>query len=471
MSEEKKTEQSQEELLRKQLFYEQKNGYDRLDTAERLVLEAYCEDYKRYLSASATEREAVREAVLLARQAGFREFLPGAEIAPGDRLYRLNRGKGLMLAVVGRRPLSQGATITAAHIDSPRLDLKPLPLFEDGEMAFFKTHYYGGIKKYQWVTIPMELHGTVALKDGTSVDICIGRDPDDPQFTITDLLIHLASDQMQKKASEAVKGESLNLLVGGVPYAGEGKERVKLAVLSMLFDSYGITEEDLISAELEAVPALGVRDVGLDRSFIGGYGHDDRVCAYAELRAILELETPETTAVCVLADKEEIGSVGATGMRSYAFDCFMEDLCEPQGTPLRRCFENSLCVSADVCNAFDPLYPEVSEKRNNARANYGIGICKYTGARGKSGANDADAETLGKLRAILDGAGVVWQMAELGKVDQGGGGTVAQFMAERNISTVDAGVPVLSMHAPWEVVAKLDCYMTGKAIRAVYERS
>ena len=465
------SEKKENKELRKALFYEQKNGYDLIDTEERLALERYCDGYKQFLDVSRTEREAVREAIRQAEQEGFQEFKAGMSIQPGDKLYRSNRGKSLLLAVVGKKPLAEGCTVAAAHVDCPRLDLKQLPLYEDNELAYLKTHYYGGIKKYQWVTIPLELHGAVALKIGEMVDVVIGREPDDPQLVITDLLPHLAADQMQKKASEVVKGESLNLLVGGVPYADEGKDRVKLAVMSILNDNYGITEEDFLSAEFEAVPAMPVRDVGLDRSFIGGYGHDDRVCAYAELRAILDTENPELTAVCILADKEEIGSEGTSGMQSEAFECFMEDLCAAQGANLRHCFANSLCISADVTAAFDPIYPEVSEKRNESKCNYGLALCKFTGARGKSGSNDADAETVGALRRIFADAGVVWQMAELGKVDQGGGGTVAKFMAMRNISTIDAGVPVLSMHAPWEVVAKFDCYMTYKGVKAVYEKN
>ena len=457
------------EKLKKELFYEQKNGYDLIDVKERLALEKYCEAYKTYLNESRTEREAVENAIAEAEAQGFVPFTPGMELKPGMKLYRSNRGKALLLAVVGRKPLSAGCTVAAAHVDSPRLDLKPLPLYEDGEMAYFKTHYYGGIKKYQWVTIPLEVHGVVALKNGETVKVAIGRDPDDPQLVITDLLIHLAADQMQKKASEVIQGENLNVLLGSVPYAGEEKERVKLAVMSLLNDRYGITEEDFLSAEIEVVPGFEVRDIGLDRSLIGGYGHDDRVCAFAELKALFDMAAPEKTAVCILADKEEIGSTGSTGMQSHAFDCFMADLCAAQNVDLRRCMENSLCISADVCNALDPIYPEVSEKRNNAKINYGVGISKYTGARGKSGTNDADAETVGALRAMFDAAGVVWQMAELGKVDQGGGGTVAMYMGRRNISTIDAGVPVLSMHAPFEVVSKFDCYMTYKAVKAVYE--
>ena len=455
--------------LKKELFYEQKNGYDLIDAAERKACEDYCKGYMAYLNESRTEREAVKNAIALAEKEGFVPFTPGMAVKPGMKLYRSNRGKALMLAVVGKKPLDAGCNVAAAHVDSPRLDLKQIPLYEDGEMAYFRTHYYGGIKKYQWVAIPLELHGVVALKSGETVEVVIGHDPEDPQLVITDLLPHLAADQMQRKASEVIKGESLNILIGSAPYADEGSDRVKLAVMSLLKDRYGITEEDFLSAELEAVPGFPVRDVGLDRSLIGGYGQDDRVCAYAELKAIFDIKDPELTAVCILADKEETGSQGTTGMKAQAFECFMEDLCAAQGVELRRCFENSFCVSADVCNAFDPLYPEVSEKRSNAKINYGMGICKFTGARGKSGTSDADAETVGKLRKIFADANVVWQMAELGKVDQGGGGTVAVYMAERDIDTIDAGVPVLSMHAPYEVVSKFDCYMTYKGVKAVYE--
>ena len=455
--------------LRENLFYRQKNGCELIDTAERIAVEDYCEKYKAFLNDARTEREAVSLAIELAESYGFVPYTPEMEIRPGMKLYRSNRGKALMLAVVGKRPLSEGCNVAAAHVDAPRLDLKQLPLYEDSELAYFKTHYYGGIKKYQWVAIPLELHGVVSLKNGETVDVVIGREKDEPQFVITDLLPHLAADQYKKRASEIIPGESLNVLIGSQPYDDEGKDRVKLAVMSILNDSYGITEEDFLSAELEVVPGFDVRDIGLDRSLIGGYGHDDRVCAFAELQAIFDIENPETTAVCILADKEETGSEGTSGMQSAAFECFMEDLCQAQGTTLRRCFEKSLCISADVCNAFDPNFPEVSEKRNSARINYGMGICKYTGSRGKSGTNDADAETVGRLRGIFDASGVVWQMAELGKVDQGGGGTVAMYMAKRNISTIDAGVPVLSMHAPFEIVAKFDCYMTYKGVKAVYE--
>ena len=454
--------------LREKLFYEQKNGYDLIDTAERIKVEEYCAGYMDFLDNSRMEREAVANAIAQAEELGFVEYRAGMELVPGMKIYKNNRGKALMLAVIGKKPLSEGAVIAGAHVDSPRLDLKQVTMYESDEMCFFKTHYYGGIKKYQWVTIPLELHGAVALKNGDVINITIGREPGEPKFVITDLLPHLAADQMKKTMSEGFTGEGLNILIGSTPYADNGKDRVKLAVLSILNDMYGITEEDFLSAELAAVPAFDVCEIGLDRSLIGGYGHDDRVCAYAELRAIFDTEDPERTCVCILADKEETGSDGVTGMQSAAFDCFMADLCQSQGVELRHCFENSFCLSADVCNAYDPLYPEVSEKRSDAKINYGMGICKFTGARGKSGTNDASAEIVAYLRRLYAENNVIWQLAELGKVDQGGGGTIAKFMGNRNIDTIDAGVPVLSMHAPFEVVAKLDCYMTYKGVLVTY---
>ena len=454
--------------MRTSLFYEQKNGYDLIGTQERKTLEDYCLGYMEFLNNSRTEREAVNNAIAMAEERGFVAYEPGMELRPGMKLYRNNRGKALMLAVIGRKDLGQGAVIAGAHVDAPRLDLKQIPMYESDEMCFFRTHYYGGIKKYQWVTIPLELHGVVALKNGDVIDVSIGREPEEPKFVITDLLPHLAADQMKKTMSEGITGEGLHILIGTAPYADEGKDRVKLAVLSILNDMYDITEEDFLSAELTAVPAFDVCEVGLDRSLIGGYGHDDRVCAYAELKAIFDVENPERTCVCILADKEETGSDGVSGMQSAAFDCFMEDLCQSQGVALRRCYEKSFCLSADVSNAYDPLYPDVSEKRSEAKVNYGMGISKFTGARGKSGTSDASAELVAYLRQLFAEKEVVWQLCELGKVDQGGGGTIAMFMANRNIDTIDAGVPVLSMHAPFEVVAKFDCYMTYKGVLAAY---
>ena len=454
--------------LRSKLFYEQKNGYDLIDTAERLKVEDYCKGYMEYLDSSRMEREAVTNAIALAEKLGFAAYVPGMALKPGDKIYKNNRDKALFLAVIGRKPLSEGAVIAGAHIDSPRIDLKQVTLYEQDEMAYFKTHYYGGIKKYQWITIPLELHGAVALKSGEVVNVVLGREKDEPKFVITDLLPHLAKDQMQKTLAEGFTGEGLNILLGSVPYADDGKDRVKLAVMSILNDMYGITEEDFLSAELAAVPAFDVCEVGLDRSLIGGYGHDDRVCAYAELKALFDVEEPEKTCVCILADKEETGSDGVTGMQSACFDVFMKDLCESQNVPLRRCYEKSFCLSADVSNAYDPLFPEVSEKRSASKINYGLSICKFTGARGKGGTSDASAEVVAYLRRLFEREGVVWQMAELGKVDQGGGGTIAKFMANRNIDTIDAGVPVLSMHAPFELVSKFDCYMTYKGVLAAY---
>lgn len=456
--------------IRDELFYKQKNGYDTMSTQQRIDMEDYCRGYMAFLNEARTEREAVKIAIEMAEDKGFVEYVDGMKLSPGDKLYCNNRSKALMLAVIGKKSLEEGCVIAGAHVDSPRIDLKQNPLYESDELAYFKTHYYGGIKKYQWVTIPLELHGVVALKNGETIDVSIGHDPSDPQFVITDLLPHLGKEQMRKTMEEGITGEGLNILIGSIPYADEGSDRVKLAVMSILNDRYGIVEEDFLSAELTAVPAFEVREIGLDRSLIGGYGHDDRVCAYAELKAILDLdEAPEKTAVCILADKEETGSDGVSGMQSSAFECFMEELCAGQNVPLRRCFKNSFCLSADVTAAFDPNFPEVSEKRNDAKLNYGMGICKFTGARGKSGTSDASAEIVGYLRRIFADAGVVWQMSELGKVDQGGGGTIAKYMANRNIDTIDAGVPVMSMHAPFEVVAKFDCFMTYLGVLAAYK--
>ena len=458
------------EAQRQALLAAPKNGYDRLDPARRQAVMDYAEDYKAFIDAAKTEREAVRESIRRAEAAGFRPWRRGEPLQAGDKIYSNNRGHGLFLAVIGREDLSHGANICAAHVDNPRLDLKPNPLYEDGELAFFKTHYYGGIKKYQWPTVPLALHGVVALKDGTVADVCIGEEESDPVLVITDLLIHLAGEQMRKTLAEGITGEQLNVLLGSVPLPeDEGSDRVKFAVMKLLNERYGFTEEDFLSAELSLVPAQKARDVGLDRSMIGAYGHDDRVCAYVALEPLLRLEHPAKTAVCVLADKEEIGSVGVAGMQSRAFETFMDALCRAQGTDLYICFENSMCLSTDVCNAFDPTFAEVSDRRNNARLNYGVGLFKYTGSRGKSGANDAPAELVARVRKLFDDSGVFWQMGELGRVDQGGGGTVAGCLANRNIDTIDAGVPVLSMHAPFEIIAKLDLYMAARGNEAVYK--
>ena len=457
--------------LKEKLLSGRKNGYDRFDSAEQAAMDEYCEGYKAFLDKGKTERLCAAETIRLAEAKGYKPYVRGMAVSSGDKVYLCNRGKSVMLAHIGKKSLADGAQIAAAHIDSPRLDLKPNPLYEDSELAFFKTHYYGGLRKYQWVTIPLELRGVIALKDGTTVEVNIGAEAGDPKLVITDLLPHLGQEQAKKPLASAIPGETLNLLLGSRPIGDEDDTgRVKLAVMKLLNEKYGITEDDFTSAELEAVPAAGACDIGLDRSLIGAYGHDDRVCGYAALKALLDLEeTPEKTDVCVLADKEEIGSDGVTGMQSAAFDTFMEDLCAAQDVPVRVCFEKSFCLSADVTAAYDPNFGEVYEKRNAAFVNYGIGLCKYTGARGKSGASDADAETVAYVRRLFDDAGVICQIAELGKVDAGGGGTVAMYMANRNITTLDAGVPVLSMHAPFETVAKLDCWETYKGMKAVYE--
>ncbi|MDD6644347.1 MAG: aminopeptidase [Firmicutes bacterium] len=463
-------EEKKYEALRKELLSAPTNGYDRISDADLAAMEPYCKEYIDFISTCKIEREAVDWTIAEAEKHGFKPLVPGMELKPGDRVYGNGHGKCVIFAVVGTEPPEHGTHICAAHIDSPRLDLKPNPLYEDSEMAFFKTHYYGGIKKYQWTTTPLALHGVVAKKDGTVVKVTVGEDADDPIFCVTDLLVHLAGDQMKKTLAEGVTGENLRVLLGSRPLKDdEGGDRVRFAVLCLLHEKYGITEEDFLSAELTMVPAGRAREVGFDRSLIAAYGHDDRVCAYAAFKPLLTLGTPKKTAVCVLADKEEIGSVGISGMQSEYFEMFMGDLCDAMGASLRRCFENSFCLSADVSNAFDPLYAETCDKGNNTRLNYGTGIFKYTGARGKSGSSDAAAEVMAYVRRLFAENDVIWQTGELGKVDQGGGGTVACYMANRNIETVDAGVPVLSMHAPMELVSKLDTYMTYKGMKVFYE--
>ncbi len=457
--------------LREKLFYSRKNGYDLISPSEKKAVYSYAEGYKKYMTQSKTERKAVTCTIELAESKGFVPYTRGMKLKAGDRVYTVNRNKSMLLAIIGTKSMNEGVRIVASHIDAPRLDLKPMPLYEDGkEMAYFKTHYYGGIKKYQWVTMPLELHGVVALKDGSVVDVEVGTRPDDPVFVITDLLPHLGKDQGAKTLNDAIAGEGLNILIGSVPSESdeEGSDRVKLAILEYLYENYGFTEADFLSAELSAVPAYKARDIGFDRSLVGAYGHDDRVCAYASLTALFDQTIPEKTCVCVLADKEEIGSIGTTGMQSAVFDTFINDLCKNDNAELMECFEKSACLSADVTNAFDPNFAEVSDTKNSAYINYGVDMMKYTGSRGKSGSNDADAEYIAQLREAFDKENVIWQTSELGKVDQGGGGTVAGYMSNRNIDTVDVGVPVLSMHAPFEVISKLDLYMAHRAMSAFY---
>ena len=441
-------------------------------------LEELCRGYKKFLSENKTERLCVKTGIKMAEEAGYvnleTAIAEGRELRAGDKVYAANHGKDLMLVNLGTAPLEQGFNILGAHVDSPRLDLKQNPAFEAGDMAYLDTHYYGGVKSYHWVASPLALVGVICKKDGTTVDINIGDKADDPVFTISDLLIHLSSEQMSKPAKDAVDAEILDVIVGGRPVKFDEddkdapKEPVKQMFLDILKEQYDVEEEDFLSAEIEVVPAGPARDMGLDRSMILGYGHDDRVCAYPSMLAQINVADVERTSITLIVDKEEIGSLGVTGMQSAAFDIFMSDLCDSQGAALKACYENAFCLSADVTAAYDPNFAEAYEVRNSAFLNYGVCLSKYTGARGKSGASDASAEVVGKVRRIFEENQVIWQLAELGKTDQGGGGTVACYMANRNIDTIDAGVPVLSMHAPFETTAKLDCYMTYKAMKALY---
>ena len=454
---------------RRALLEKAVNGYEVISDADRQACQAFNEEYKRCIDAAKTERETVDYAVAAAQAAGFRPYRRGDALKPGDRIYQVNRGKAIALMVIGERDVHDGINISGAHIDSPRIDLKMSPLYEDHEIAYFKTHYYGGIKKYQWVNIPLELRGVIALKDGSVVKVSIGAKPEDPIFIINDLLIHLAGEQMKKGASEVVPAESMNAIVGTIPDPDDdGGERVKLAVMGIINEMYGITEADFHSAELSLVPAMNARDVGFDRSLIAAYGHDDRICAFDSLRAILDTVSPAKTAMCLLVDKEEIGSTGVSGANCRWFDTLCEDVCEGFGVKLRECFERSFCLSNDVAAAFDPNYPQPFDVHNSPKLNYGLGIAKYTGSRGKSGASDASAELVARVRNMFDGAGVLWQMAPLGAVDAGGGGTIAGITAVRNIDTIDAGVPLLSMHSPYEIIAKLDNYMSYKGMLAVF---
>ena len=431
---------------------------------------AYCEGYKEFLNAAKTEREFVREAVLRLKEAGYEEFEEGKIYQPGDKVYQINRKKALLMSTFGKRPLEDGVRINVAHIDSPRLDLKPNPLYEKAEAAYFKTHYYGGIRKYQWGTIPLAMHGVVVKKNGETVEVSIGEDEKEPVFCVTDLLPHLAARQNERPLKDGLKGEELNIVVGSLPFQDEEvKEPVKLMALSLLNEKYGITEKDFFRAEIEMVPAVKARDVGFDTSMIGAYGQDDRVCAYTALTAEIDAKKPAHTTVTILADKEEIGSTGNTGLNSDFVLHYIEDLAEQAGVSPREVLRKSLCLSSDVNAAFDPNFPDVYEGRNTSYINKGCVLTKYTGARGKSGSNDASAETMAKVIAIMEEEGVYWQAGELGAVDVGGGGTIAQFVAHMDVDTVDLGVPILSMHSPFELASKLDVYHTYKAFKAFYK--
>ncbi len=452
--------------LKEKLFYKKKNALEIEGRAEKAY--KYSEGYVKYLDASKTEREAVIEGIKLAEKNGFKEYTLGQPIKSGDKLYFNNRGKNLYLISIGSEPIENGIRIAAAHVDSPRLDLKQCPLYEEGGMGFLKTHYYGGIKKYQWVATPLSLHGVVVKDNGESVNIVVGEDENDPVFYINDILPHLGAEQSKKPLGEAIPGEKLNLLSGSRPY-GEGSENIKFNILKILNEKYGITEEDFLSSELCAVPAAKSRDVGFDRSMIVGYGHDDRVCAYPAMTALFDNVDSKHTLMCVFADKEEVGSNGLTGMQSDTLTDIIDELSMALNADPIIVRSNSKCLSADVSAAFDPNFAEVYEKRNAPIINHGVVLNKYTGARGKSGTNDASAEYIAWLRATLAKNNVVWQTAEMGKVDAGGGGTVAMYISKHNIDTVDMGVPVISMHAPYEVIAKADLYETALAFDAFFK--
>ena len=430
----------------------------------------YCEGYKAFLNKDKSERDFVAEAVRILSENGYQEYEIGKKYETGDKVYFINRKKALIMTTFGCRPLEEGIRLNIAHIDSPRLDLKPNPLYEKTDLAFLKTHYYGGIRKYQWATIPLAMHGVVITKDGTAVDICIGEDEGDPVFCVTDLLPHLAAEQNERKLKDGIKGEELNVLVGSIPYAGEEiKEPVKLLVLKLLNEKYGMTEKDFTRAEIEMVPAVKATDVGLDRSLVGAYGQDDKVCAYTAMTAEMATEKPEYTTVTVLADKEEIGSVGNTGLDSDFSLHYIEYLADAAGADVNTVLRNSICLSSDVNAAYDPTFASVYEEKNSCYVNKGCVLTKYTGARGKSGSNDASAETMAKVIDIMDREGVYWQIGELGAVDVGGGGTVACYVAKMDVDVVDLGVPILAMHAPFELASKLDIYNTYKAFKAFYK--
>jgi len=469
---------TQGQLLSEKLLMKPNNVWEKITDEEFKLTFELGERYKSFLNKAKTEREFVDETEKLAKSKGYipleQLIKSQKKLLPGMKVYCIGRNKTVALAIIGKESLEKGVNIVGAHIDSPRIDLKPNPMYEANDMVFLKTHYYGGIKKYQWVTIPLAMHGVIVKRDGSTVNIRIGEDENDPVFTITDLLPHLASEQMQKKMSEGITGEGLNVLSGSIPYKDDKvKEKVKLNVLNILNEKYGIVEEDLISAELELVPKFNAVDVGFDKSMIGAYGQDDRVCAYTALEAILDVEKVKRTAVCILSDKEEIGSMGNTGAQSSFFVNFLADLCglsvgNYNDLILRRCLSNSKMLSADVNAAIDPTYESVYDKRNSSFLGRGIVLQKYTGSRGKVGASDASAEFLGEIRKLFNDNNIVWQSAELGKVDQGGGGTIAQFIANLNVDVIDCGVAVLSMHSPFEITSKVDVYMTYKAYKTFY---
>lgn len=465
---------SETEKLKDFLFNTKKCGWETLADSVKNDVIRFSDEYIHFLNRSKTEREATGFITEILDKNGFVNIKDKMILVPGDKVYYVNREKSVYAAIMGNKPVEAGLNIIGSHIDSPRLDLKPNPLYEDNGFAYFKTHYYGGVKKYQWTTIPLSIHGVIVKANGEKVTINIGEDESDPIFTITDLLPHLAQEQMEKKLKDGIAGEDLNLLIGSIPIGDEKTtERIKLNVLKLLNDKYGITEKDFVSSELELVPAFKARSLGFDRSMVAGYGQDDKICAYTSLRALLDTVTPAKTAVCIFADKEEIGSMGNTGMESHVFDTFISELLNKTNTNrpnlLDKVFCNSKMLSADVDAGLDPIYASVSEKNNAAFLGMGVGLNKYTGARGKSGASDANAEFVAQIRNIFESNNIAYQVSELGKVDTGGGGTIAYILANKGVDVIDCGVPVLSMHAPYEVTSKFDVYEAYRAYAAFWK--
>ena len=462
------------EELKKKLFNQKKDGWDDLKDSTKEEVFELSKNYMNFLNKAKTEREFIKEARKLADANGYKDIMEFDKLNPGDKVYFVNRDKSMYLAIIGENSIEEGLHIIGSHVDSPRLDLKPNPLYEDTGLAYFKTHYYGGIKKYQWTTIPLSMHGVIVKTNGEKIEINIGESEDDPIFTITDLLPHLAQDQMKKSLSTGVEGENLNLLIGSIPYGDEKiSERVKLNILNILNQKYGITETDLTSAEIELVPAFKARSLGFDGSMVAAYGQDDKVCAYTSLHAMMELQNVKNTAVCILSDKEEIGSMGNTGMESHMFDFFISEILNKLQVNRPNLLDKVFCftkmLSSDVDAGYDPIYASVSDKFNAGFLGKGISLNKYTGARGKSGASDANAEYVAWVRNVLEKNDIKYQVAELGKVDIGGGGTIAYILANKGADVIDCGVPVLSMHAPYEVTSKYDIYSAYKTYKAFWE--
>lgn len=459
--------------LQDKLFNKKENGWIGLAESEKKDIFTYCDEYIKFLNNGKTEREIIIEAKKIADEQGFKDINEYETLKQGDRVYYINRGKSMYLAIIGENNIEDGMNIIGAHADSPRLDLKPNPIYEDSGFAYFKTHYYGGIKKYQWTTIPLAIHGVIVKTNGEKVDICIGEDEQDPIFTITDLLPHLAQEQMEKKLKEGINGEDLNLLIGSIPYDSDDvNEKVKLNILNILNEKYGITEVDFLSSEIELVPAFKARSMGFDKGLVAGYGQDDKICVYTSLTALMELEKVKKTAVCIISDKEEVGSMGNTGMESHVFDTFISEILNKlncnKPNLLEKVFCNSMMLSADVDAGLDPIYVSVSEKNNASYLGNGIGISKYTGSRGKSGGSDANAEFVAYVRNVFEKNNIRYQIAELGRVDVGGGGTIAYILANKGIDVIDCGVPVLSMHAPYEVTSKFDIYEAFRGYKAFW---